>query len=169
MPNIRYTLIFLFSLFVQVLLFDNVYIIGNISIYLYIYIILILPIEMNKFTLLLLSFILGLSIDLFNSTPGLNAAATVCLAYFRPMVLKLYIPSNGYEANKNPGIKNYGFYWFLRYAISLILIHHSTLILLEYFSFSHFFHTVLKILIASVLTLLFIILIDFNFIRNRKK
>ena len=123
---------------------------------------------MNKFLLMILAFVLGFFVDIFNSTPGLNAAATVCLAYFRPIILKLYIPSNGYDANKNPSIKNYGFYWFFRYAISLTLIHHSALLFLEYFTFSNFFITIFKIGVTSLLSLLFVILFDFQFMGSKK-
>ena len=155
---IRYIGLFLFSVLTQVLIFDNIYMIGTVNIFIYVLFILMLPIETNKFLVLILAFILGLNVDIFNSTPGLHASATVLMAYVRPFVLNLYSPRDGYESNKLPGIKAYGLFWFIRYTLTLIVIHHFFLFFLEAFTFSHFFLTLLRILLSSVSTLLFVIL-----------
>jgi hypothetical protein len=117
-----------------------------------------LPIEMNKYLVLFLGFILGFSVDLFNSTPGLNASATVLVCYLRPFVLNVFSPRDGYESNKTPSVKSYGLYWFIRYSLVIILIHHTFLFFLEVFSFTHFFYTVIKIILSSVSTLIFVFL-----------
>lgn len=154
----KFILLFLFSVFAQVLIFDKIYIIGYVNIFIYILFLLSLPVDLNKFMVLGLAFILGLSVDMFNSTPGLNAAATVLIGYLRPVVLGMYSPRDGYETNKLPGIKTYGWYWFIRYSLTLILIHHTFLYFLEVFSFADFFNTIVKIILSSVSTLVFVIL-----------
>ena len=155
---LRYILLFIFSILVQVLILDNIYITGYVNIFIYVLFILMLPIETNKFLLLALAFILGFTIDIFNSTPGLHASATVLLAYLRPFVLTIYSSRDGYETNKAPGIRTYGFYWFIRYAITLIFAHHLLLFFLEVFTFSHMFLTLLKVILSSFATLFFVIL-----------
>lgn len=155
---IRFILLFVFLVLAQVLIFDNLYMIGFINLFVYIFFVMMLPIETNRFSVLILAFILGLSVDIFNSTPGLHASATTLMAYFRPFVLSIYSPRDGYDAHKEPGIKTYGVYWFLRYAITLILIHHTFLFFVEVFTFTYFFHTIAKIILSSVSTLFFVVL-----------
>lgn len=156
--NIRYILLFIVSVLSQTLIFDRIYFSNYINIYIYILFILLLPIETNKFLVLFLSLILGLSIDTFNSTPGIHASATVLIGFLRPAILRLYSPRDGYEPNKFPSIKNHGLYWFLKYSISLILIHHIFLFFVDAYGFAAFFMTLGKILISSIFSLIFIII-----------
>ncbi|HNQ68272.1 MAG TPA: hypothetical protein PKN32_07830 [Bacteroidales bacterium] len=156
--NIKYILLFIVSVLSQTLVFDNIYFSSYINIFIYILFLLLLPIETNKFVVLGLSFILGLSIDIFNSTPGIHASATVLIGYLRPAILRLYAPREGYEPNKFPSIKNHGLNWFIKYSISIILIHHIFLFFVDAYGFSHFFYTMGKILISSVFSLIFIII-----------
>ena len=41
---------------------------------------------------MLWAFFFGLTIDIFADTPGMNAAATVFLAFVRPTFLRLFTP-----------------------------------------------------------------------------
>lgn len=124
----------------------------------YILFIILLPYETNKFFVLLLAFFLGFSVDIFNSTPGIHASATVLAAFVRPFILKVYSPREGYDPNKIPGIKNNGLSWFLKYAFSIILIHHLFLLFVDAYGFSNFFHTIIKTLLSSVFSLIFVII-----------
>jgi len=156
--NVKYILLFIFAVLCQTLIFDRLYFTNYINIYIYIVFIFLLPIETNKFLVLFLALILGLSIDVFNSTPGIHASATVLIAYLRPAILRLYAPRDGYEPNKFPSIKNHGLNWFIKYSISLILIHHVLLFFVDAYGFSHFFLTLFRILVSSVFSLIFIII-----------
>ena len=156
--NIRYVFIFVFSVLVQVLVFDKIYLSGYFNAFIYVMLILLLPIEINKYFLLFIAFILGLSVDIFNSTPGLHASASVIMAYSRHYVLQVYSPREGYETNKSPGIKSYGLSWFIKYALSLILIHHIFLFFVDAFSFYLFFNTLIKSLLSAIISLFFVIL-----------
>lgn len=156
--NLRYILLFIIPLIFQVLIFDKAYFWGYANVYIYILPILLLPITLNKHLVLLLGFALGFTVDIFNSTPGIHAAATVFMTYFRPLVLRIYAPYDSYEVNKNLGIINYGFKWFFKYAISLILLHHTFLFIVDTWSFANFGYTILKIILSCFASLLFIIM-----------
>ena len=39
-----------------------------------------------------MGFFLGLAVDILSDTPGMNAAATVLLAFLRPTFLRLFVP-----------------------------------------------------------------------------
>lgn len=156
--NLRYILLFVLSVLIQTLLFDRVYFTGYINVFVYILFILLLPAETNKSLVMFLGFLIGFSVDIANSTPGLHAAATVLLCFVRPFFLRIYSPRDGYDSNKFPSIKNNGLVWFLKYAISLILVHHTFLLFVEAWGFTGFFFTIGKIALSSIFSLLFIIM-----------
>ena len=81
----RFILLVLF----QVLVLNNIQFLGYINPYLYILFILSLPVQMPRWFLLVLAFILGLSIDIFSNTLGMHAFATVFVAFFREGIIKL--------------------------------------------------------------------------------
>lgn len=155
--NLRYILLFILSVLLQTLLFDRIYFTGYINVFIYILFILLLPTEANKFMVLFLAFLLGFSIDIFNSTPGIHASATVLAAYMRPLFLRIYSPRDGYDSNKAPGIKNNGLFWFIKYSISMILVHHFFLFFIEAFTFNSFFITLTKVILSSIFSLIFVI------------
>lgn len=72
----------------QVLILNHINFLGYINPYIYILFIALFPITNNRISLLLLSFLLGLTIDFFLDTGGIHAAASVFIAYVRPVVLK---------------------------------------------------------------------------------
>ena len=81
----------------QVLILNNVHIAGYATPFLYIYLILKFESETPRNTLMLWAFFLGLTVDIFSDTPGMNAAATVALAFLRPTFLRLFVPRDAFE------------------------------------------------------------------------
>lgn len=65
----------------QVLILNNVHIAGYATPFLYIYFILKFDSGTSRNELMLWAFFFGLTIDVFADTPGMNAAATVLLAF----------------------------------------------------------------------------------------
>ena len=59
-----------------------------------------------------------------------------------------------------------GLIWFVKYTVIIVVIHHLVLFYAEVFSFSHFFLTLLKVLLSSVFTLVFIVLSQFFVFRK---
>lgn len=155
---IRYPLLFLFLVFLQVLILNNIQLSGYINPYLYILFILWLPVDTNKLLVMLIAFLLGLSVDIFSNTVGMHAAATVFLAFCRPYILQSLAPRDGYETDMVPGIQAFGINWFLGYASICIFLHHFFLFYLEVFRFSDFFVTFGRVLSSSVFTLIMVIL-----------
>ena len=76
----------------QVLILNNVHIAGYATPFLYIYVILKFETETSRNALMLWAFFLGLTVDIFSDTLGMNAAATVVLAFSRPALLQLFVP-----------------------------------------------------------------------------
>lgn len=153
---------------IQGMILDHIQISVYLNPYLYILFILILPFETAKWLLLLSSFILGMSVDVFSNTLGLNTIACLFVAYCRRGVLNLIVSKNEYEPGIRPAIADLGFAWFFSYSAILIIIHHSLLFFLEVFTFNCFLDTLCKIFVSSAATL-FLCIISQYIIFKRKK
>jgi hypothetical protein len=103
----------------------------------------------------------GIIIDLFTGSPGMHSSATVLAGFVRPSVLRIVSPRDGYEPRSEPSMLSYGFRWFLTYTLLIVLIHHTALFYLEVFRFADFFRTMLRVLLSSLFTSIFIVLIEF--------
>lgn len=155
---LKYIAVFFISILFQVIIFDNIYFGGYAHIFLYLIFILILPIEINRYLLMILGFLLGLSVDYFNNTLGLHAFATVTVSFLRPYILQAYAPRDGYDPEEKPRIYNYGYVWFLKYALTILLIHNFVFYVIEVFRFYMVFNIILKTVASSVITLVLIVI-----------
>jgi rod shape-determining protein MreD len=150
----------------QVLVMDNVMINGYMNPYIYLLFILLMPFETPRWILLLSGFALGLTMDLFTGTLGMHTAATVLAAFVRPYLLDLLASRDGYEPETYPRIYYYGFLWFLKYTLLLVLIHHLALFYLEVFQLKYFFSTLLRVILSSILSTSTIVLSQYFVFRK---
>ncbi len=160
---------FIVLVLIQVFVLNNIRINGYINPYIYVLFILMLPFETKGWVLLVSSFFLGLSIDMFSHTLGMNAAAAVFMAFCRPVVIRLLSGSKGIEPGMQPGIKDMGFRWFFLYAFILILIHHLLLFYLEVFRLNEFLDTFYRALMSTAASLVLILLVQYLFIQRDVK
>ncbi|MFO7851674.1 MAG: rod shape-determining protein MreD [Bacteroidota bacterium] len=163
---LKYSGLFILLLAIQVLLMNNIQFSGFVNPYVYILFILLLPFETSFWLVLLLSFLTGLVVDLASGTLGLHISATVFAGFIRPYVLNLVSPRDGYEQEDIPGYKPYGFRWFITYILIVVFFHHLTLFYIEVFSLEYFFRTLLRVLLSTAFTTLFIIIIQYIIIRR---
>lgn len=158
---------FILLAFVQIYIFNKINVSGYINPQVYVLFILMLPFEISGFWLLTFAFTMGLTLDFFQHTPGMNAAASVILAFFRPGVIRLVGKKDDLEPWQYPNVRDAGSLWFLTYVFILVFLHHLFLFYLEVFRFSEFLQTLLKVLINTVLTTSIIMLIQFLFYSRR--
>jgi rod shape-determining protein MreD len=121
--------------------------------YLYVLFILMLPIALPLWASLLLAFTIGLTMDLFSSTPGMHASACTVMAYARSLMLRALAPREGYEIGRRAVLADMGLAWFMTYAGVLILIHHVWLFFVEVFRSDAFFSTLFRALLSTAATL----------------
>ncbi len=146
---------FIVLVFLQVLMLNNVNLAGYINPYLYIFFILLYPLDGNKFLLILLSFLLGLSIDIFEDSGGVHAAACSFIAYIRPVVLK-YSFGVSYEYN-SVKIKKADPMERFTYIASLVFMHHFVMFSLEIFSFKHILLLLKSTLFSGIFTIIVVL------------
>ena len=143
----------------QVLILNNVHIAGYATPFLYIYLILKFESDTPRNALMLWAFFLGLAVDVFSDTPGMNAAATVLLAFLRPTFLRLFVPRDTLDTLV-PAIRTMGILSFLKYLVVSVLAHHGLLLTLEFFSFAHIGTLLLRIAASTLLTVTCIMAVE---------
>ncbi len=147
---------------VQVLVFNNIKISSyGITPMFYVLFVLSVPFEVPNWLQLFFAFVLGYSVDMFADTPGLNTAASVFMAFMRPVMLNMLSPRDGYESGLFPYATYMGMPWYLRYCVPLILAHHLSYFLIDSIGFFSFTQIALKVLFTSAVTILFVILTQF--------
>ncbi|WP_019037437.1 rod shape-determining protein MreD [Psychroflexus tropicus] len=157
---------FIVLVLVQVLILSHFEIFGYINPYIYPLLIILLPFNIGSVQKLFLAFALGIFIDFFEDSGGIHAAATLTIAYIRPILLR-----NAFGLSyDNQTLKFYDapFKSRLVYVTLMIFIHHSVLFLLEIFSFNHLIYLIEKIIYSSIFSILLSI-ITLNLIRKNSK
>ena len=159
---------FVFLVLFQVLILNNINLGGYINPLYYVYFILLLPYSTPKWMILLSSFFLGLGIDVFTNTPGLNAAACVAMGFARPYAISLISTSTESLIGIHPSIKNQGIKWFFYYTVILVFIHHAILFYLEIFRFDEFFRTMFRTILSSIFTMILILVSEYLLFQKAK-
>lgn len=150
--TLEYIVFFVTVVLLQALLFDNLMFSGLVVPLFYVVFILLLPVKIGRLWLLLLGVLLGVVMDVSMGTAGLNTIATTAVAFLRPFVMNITMGKDvTHESIPFGGAIDDGS--FVLYATILIAAHH-----LLFFGFeslgSHFFFTVGRIVVSTVVTLL---------------
>lgn len=160
---IRNILRFVILLVVQLLVFDNLLFGNYIHPYIYVLFVLLLPFDTPKWRLLIDGFLIGIAVDIFNGTPGLNAAATVFMAFLRPFIISITARKSDIDGKNAPTVTEMGLQWFALYALLLILLHNLVLFWLEAFSIKLLGIVLIETLLSAPISLLLIIIIIYIF------
>lgn len=149
----------------QVLVLNHIHIYEYATPLLYIYFILSLDVNVSRNSLLGWAFALGLTIDLFCNTPGMNAAAATLLAFVRNPLLRIQTVRDIPE-EATPDMRQIGFLPYLRYVLICTFLYVIILQLIDTFSLFSWKLFTLKVISDAVMTVLFILCV--NYIAGRK-
>ncbi len=151
-------LLFLLLIILQVLLLNRINVFGIATPVLYIYFLLKLTIGRNQFYVIISGFLLGLIIDIFLNTPGVNAAATTIIATIRRPVIYLFYEKEIYD-EFIPGI-NTATGSFVRFTIFMVLTHLTLLFFIESFTLFNLLNTISRIISSSIISIILILALD---------
>ena len=144
---------FLGLVLLQVLVLNQVHIGGYATPFFYIYFILKFNSRVGRNNLMLWSFFLGLTVDVFSNTPGMNAAVATCLAFFRAPLMRL-VTLRDMDEGFRPGVKSLGFSSFFRYTLLTCTLFCSLLLMIDTFSFFNLPVLLFKIVTSTIATVL---------------
>lgn len=141
----------------QVLVFNHINLFGYINPLIYITWIFLFPIRKNIAPLLILSFFLGLTIDFFSDSGGINAAASLFIAYIRLPLLKSISKKTDFDYMLF-NLRSISFSKAFSFIAISTVIHHFIVFSLAYFSFQDYFSIISTTLLTSLFTIITIIL-----------
>ena len=148
-------LLFFFLILLQVWVFSQIHLFGIATPLAYLYFILNLPSSTNRNLVVFLSFILGLSIDIFSYTLGMHAIAATVAGFSRYYSLNLFTPKD-LPNEFVPTVRSVGFLSYLKYAIPIVLLHNIVYFLVESLSLFDPIGLFLRIAGSFILTMVVI-------------
>lgn len=157
---------FFLLLTAQIVIFNNIDLFGYINPFPYILFIILYPVNGNKPMLIISSFLLGITMDLFSNSGGVHAASCLILAYSRPYIFKFAFGlSYEYQTVRINDVITPERFSFLLLAV---IVHHFTLFILEVFQLSSLWDILLRTILGTLFTLLMCIVLIYIFKPSRR-
>ena len=167
--TLEYTILFVVMALLQVFLFSRI----GVSVYIhplaYVAFIILLPMEIAPLLLLTLGLLMGVTMDVFMGTAGINTIATLFVAFCRPTLLNLLAGKDEVKDGGIPNVNRRGSKNFIKYASFMVLLHSTVFFIFETLSLHFFYLTLLRILLSSAVTLLLVYFCQRLFSVNRQK
>ena len=157
---LKYAVLFIICVLTQALIFNQI-ILFHVAIPLvFIYFIVRLPINLKLSILFTLAFILGLLVDIFSDTPGVNALACTLTAGIRNVVYYAYVPKDDVTSRLTPSVTTLGFVEYSKYLLTLVAIYSFLVFTIEYFNFADVKGIVILSSASTVFTFIILLAID---------
>lgn len=151
----------------QALIFNHVCVLGIAVPFVFLYGIVKLPLSVTKDWIYTIGFVIGLILDVFSDTLGMNTLACTILAALRQPIIRLYISRDNELSNPTPGIRSLGIFTFTKYVLTITLLYTTLIFFIEAFSAWGFWRVILRIVTSTILTAF--ILVGIDSLTSRKK
>jgi len=166
---LKLTLSFVLLLLTQIFVLSKISIFGFITPMIYIVFILSLSFKSSRQAVIILGFLMGMIVDIFQGDIGIHALATLVIAFIRPAVIYI-IPSHTKSGEQlRPTLADMKFKWYIQYVLLLTLIHHSIYYLIDVFSFDNIGQSIVAILVNTGFSVVCIFIIQMFFYRRSKQ
>ena len=156
----RYILVMI----LQVLLFDQLQLLGVCHPYIYVLCLLMMPITLPHSIDMILGAIAGIIMDIFCNSLGVHTAACILVMFIRPYLIGAIV-SDKDRLNEQINLHTIGMEALVKYIVIMVLIHHLTIFLLAAWSWHHIGFVVLETIVSSTVTIL--IIIGYNALKYR--
>jgi len=143
-----------FLIVLQIFILNEMALSGKYIPVLYPVFVMFYPFYRNKYTYIITSFLLGLGIDAFMGTWGINAFATTSIAYFRAQLFQSSISD---EADSF-SFQSIQWTQFLFFIFINIFIHQLLVQYIEFFKLSRVLDVFVNIVITSGVSFVFVLL-----------
>lgn len=159
LDTLQRLLIFLLLVLAQVLVLGHIELFHCATPLLYVYFAIMFPRGYPKWAALLWSFALGLTVDVFNNTPGVSAAAMTLVGCLQPYLLELFLPREA-EPDIRSSAAALGFGNFFMLAFLLTLLFCLTFFMLQAFRLFEWQQLLTHVGGSTLLTLILIITLE---------
>ena len=148
----------------QVLLFDQLQLLGVCHPYIYILCLLMMPITLPHSADMIIGAIAGLIMDIFCNSMGVHTAACIFIMFIRPYLIGALVNDKD-RLNEQISLRALGMEALLRYVVIMVVIHHLTVFLLAAWSWAHIGFVLIETIVSSIITIS--IIIGYNALKYR--
>ena len=152
-------LAFVLLCLVQALILNRIRLFGFATPLLPVYFVITFHRGYPKWAILTWSFLLGLCLDSFSSTPGVAAASMTLVALLQPYLLEPFVPRDSTDDLK-VSVRSLGWGKFASLSFLLVVIYVAAFFTLEAFSFYNWQQWLMCTWVSTALTYLFILVIE---------
>ena len=158
--EIAYIFFFIFLVLLQATVLNDIALFGYATPLLYICLILKLPSLMKTNWVMTVAFFMGLAVDIFSNTPGMNAFAATTMAFMRKSVMTLVLPRSDDAVSVIPSMTTFGVEHFIGYTFFTVFPFCLVLFVVDAFTFFNPVTLVLRFLSSTLLTFVLILAVD---------
>lgn len=151
----RLGLFFVFVL-AQTMVLGRIHLFGYATPLLYVYFVAMFNRNYPKWAVLLWSFAMGLTIDVFSNTPGVAAASLTLIGAIQPYFLEPFIPRDSVD-DLRPSIRTIGMVKYVYYIAVLVVLYCIVFFSLEAFNFFNWMDILKSVGGSAVITLVLIL------------
>lgn len=144
----------------QVIVFNHICLFNVAVPMVFFYLIIRLPITLSTNWMLTIGFFLGLIVDIFSDTYGMNALACTVEAMFRRPILRLYVPREEDLTRPEPSMYSLGTSTYLKYILTMTLLYCTLIFLIEAFTFFNPIQLMMRIVFSTILSMILMLGID---------
>lgn len=155
---------YIIVMILQVLLFDQLQLLGACHPYIYVLCLLMMPITVPHSLSMILGAAAGIIMDIFCNSLGVHTAACILVMFIRPYLIGAIV-SDKDRLNEQINLHTIGMEALVKYVVIMVLIHHLTIFLLAAWSWHHIGFVALETIVSSTVTIL--IIIGYNALRYR--
>lgn len=153
----------------QAVIFNNLILFNTAKAMVFIYLIIELPITLGANWMMTIGFLLGLSVDVFQDTPGLNALCCTIMAFGRRLIFHQYVPRDEDFSGKKIGIATLGLSAYLKYMGTFVLIYNILYFKIEAINYFDVQRLLVRILASSIYTFIVLYALDSLTLTKREK
>ena len=148
----------------QVLLFDQLQLLGVCHPYIYVLCLLMMPITLPHSADMIIGAVVGLIMDVFCNSLGVHTASCIFLMFFRPYVVGALVNDKD-RLNEQISLRALGIEALFKYVVILVVVHHLMVFLLAAWSWSHIGFVLIETIVSSIITIS--IIMGYNALRYR--
>ena len=148
----------------QVLLFDQLQLVGACHPYIYVLCLLMMPITLPHNIDMIIGAAAGIVMDIFCNSLGVHTAACILVMFIRPYLIGAIV-SDKDRLNEQINLHTIGMEALIKYVVILVVIHHLSVFMLAAWSWHHIGFVALETIVSSTITIL--IIIGYNALRYR--
>lgn len=153
---------------IQIMICNHIMIFNVAMAFVFIYVIVRLPMNLDTGWVLTWAFLIGLIIDIFSDTLGVNALSCTLLAILRKPVLYAYIPRDDRTKDIEPSLASLGFGIYAKYLLSMCCIYCLLLFVIEYFNYAAIKEVIIMSASSALFTFVLLLGIDSLIIGNHR-